>query len=1509
MKKLIVIAAILFLVSIVCTVFPFNRLAEGTPGGVTPTPTPTPSPAQCTPPPSGMVDWWGGDNNALDIIGTNHGTLMGGVTYGEGIVRQAFSFHGTLHDYVKMTSSTAGDFGSSPFTVDFWMNSSNDGNGGVYLVGKSYPDYGQGWDIRLRTSQIVVVGVNGWAENIISDTSVTSGAWHHIALTANGSDVILYIDNVQKGSSGRSAISSTTNPFSMGDTPGFSVPTAFNGLIDEVQIFNRALSADEIADIYNAGSAGLCGPPHEVWVKVSYHDGGANDGHTWGYDAFATIQNGINGVSGSTVHVAAGTYRENIILKDGVELLGAGNATTIINGMKNGSVITANNVGNTTIIDGFTVTNGSAVSGGGGGMWNDDSSPAISNCTFNNNSAGGGGGMYNNNQSTPVISNCTFDNNSATYGGGGMVNSASSPTLTTCTFSNNSATDNGGGMYNDYSTPTVTNCTFANNLATYGGGMYNDYSSPTVTNCPFINNSATASGGGMYNVESSTQPNITNCVFQNNSASSNGGGMYNSLALPTINNSTFRSNSAFSGGGIYNSDSSSPTITNCIFQNNSASAYGGGMYNRDASSPTITNCAFQNNSAINRAGGGIYNIDSSTQPIITNCILWNDSPDEIVNNAATPSVTYCDVQGALYTGTGNINASPMVVNAAGGDLHLAGGSPCIDTGNNAALFMPSTDKDGVTRPLDGDGNGTAIADMGAYEAPVHISEAWIDDDYYDGGTNDGHTWGINAFAKIQDGIDAVSGSTVHVAAGTYYENIVLKDGVELLGAGNDSTTINGMQNGSVITATNVGNTSRVDGFTVTNGSAVNGGGMYNSNASAVITNCTFQGNSAYYAGGGMYNDDSSPAVTNCTFQGNSAGYYGGGMYNYYGASLAVTNCTFQSNSADYGGGMYNDDSSPAVTNCSFQSNSADDRGGGMYNSGSSPTITNCTFQSNSTGASGYGGGMCNNGASPTIKNCTFQSNSADYGGGGMYNTGSSTKPIITDSTFQNNSVVQTDGEGGGMCNYFNSSPAVTNCSFQSNSAGSGSGMYNYQSSPAVTNSTFKSNSANDGGGISNDDHSSPAVTNCSFQSNTANRGGGIYNDHSSLTITNCTFLNNSATQVGGGMSNEYSSSPTITVCAFINNSARNGGWGGGMTNYESCSPTITNCTFLNNSAGSGGGMVNDLSSRPTITNCTFLNNSASSGGGMFNERSASPTITNCILWNGSPDEIHNDTGNGATANVTYCDVQGALYPGTGNINASPMFANAAGGDIHLTIESPCIDVGNNSAPSIPAKDFEGDARISNGRVDIGADEVVSTTPRANSQIKIASSTKSASYGQTVTFTATVSAVSVRKSTLTPTGTITFMDGATIIAPNVPLSGKKATFTTNALMPGSHAITAVYSGDANFNGSTSSALNILVRKAVTSTTIVSSINPSQSGNPVTFTATVRTAALVLGAPTGTVTFKDGRTILGVIALDGSGQATYTTAALYRGTHVINAVYSGDGNFSGSSRTLLQRVNYK
>ncbi len=231
----------------------------------------------CVLPPSGMVSWWGGDNNALDMVGTNNGVLMNGATYAPGKVGEAFSFDG-VDDSVEMPGGI-GDFGSAAFTVDFWMYAASDPASDAYLMGKSHPDGGLGWDIRFNDATIRVVGVNGWSLNIVSDASATLNAWHHIALSSTSLTVDLYIDGVLKGSSARSAISATSNPFRIGYTTNYG-GTVFNGFIDEVEIFNRALFADEIAAIYNAGSAGKCRsctPPPFNMVSWWDGEGDAND--------------------------------------------------------------------------------------------------------------------------------------------------------------------------------------------------------------------------------------------------------------------------------------------------------------------------------------------------------------------------------------------------------------------------------------------------------------------------------------------------------------------------------------------------------------------------------------------------------------------------------------------------------------------------------------------------------------------------------------------------------------------------------------------------------------------------------------------------------------------------------------------------------------------------------------------------------------------------------------------------------------------------------------------------------------------------------------------------------------------------------------------------------------------------------------------------------------------------------------------------------------------------------
>src|SRR5205814_1050874 len=139
------------------------------------------------------------------------------------------------------------------------------------------------------------------------------------------------------------------------------------------------------------------------------------------------------------------------------------------------------------------------------------------------------------------------------------------------------------------------------------------------------------------------------------------------------------------------------------------------------------------------------------------------------------------------------------------------------------------------------------------------------------------------------------------------------------------------------------------------------------------------------------------------------------------------------------------------------------------------------------------------------------------------------------------------------------------------------------------------------------------------------------------------------------------------------------------------------------------------------------------------------------------------------------------------------------------------------------------------------------------------------------------------------------------------SSGQATFTISTLVPGSHPITAVYGGDGNFNGSTSAVLTQTVNKVNTTTALSSSQNPSVFGQFVTFTATVTAVAPGVGAPTGTVSFKDGVTIVGTGTLN-AGQTMFSTSALSVNTHAMTAVYNGSSNFlTSTSIALTQTVN--
>jgi hypothetical protein len=204
-------------------------------------------------------------------------------------------------------------------------------------------------------------------------------------------------------------------------------------------------------------------------------------------------------------------------------------------------------------------------------------------------------------------------------------------------------------------------------------------------------------------------------------------------------------------------------------------------------------------------------------------------------------------------------------------------------------------------------------------------------------------------------------------------------------------------------------------------------------------------------------------------------------------------------------------------------------------------------------------------------------------------------------------------------------------------------------------------------------------------------------------------------------------------------------------------------------------------------------------------------------------------------------------------------------------------------------------------------EVVGDATAVNSTtVTLTSSLNPSTYGQNVTFTATVTS---GQGTGTLTGTVEFFDGTTAITGQIGLSAAGvATYSTANLAVGSHGITAVYSGDLKHFPGTSNLVTQIVNEG-TATTLISSSNPSAVGQNVTFTATVTTPHGGGVVPDGQVVFSDGATILGSVVLGANGKASYSTATLINGLHAITAAYGGDAAkqiLASTSATLDQEV---
>lgn len=314
---------------------------------------------------------------------------------------------------------------------------------------------------------------------------------------------------------------------------------------------------------------------------------------------------------------------------------------------------------------------------------------------------------------------------------------------------------------------------------------------------------------------------------------------------------------------------------------------------------------------------------------------------------------------------------------------------------------------------------------------IVVENAWYVDSSVLVTTGNGTTW-LDAFQTIQEGLDnAGPTDLVLVADGSYSgasnrdldfggKSIYLKMD-DYYGSGVCTIDCGGVARGFYF-ASGETQDAVVDGFTITNGSAAEGAGIYCSNSNPTIVNCAITGNSASVYGGGICTTNGAdPVIANSTISGNSAPA-GAGIYMGIACAGTVTACAVTGNTTlGDGGGIYClDTSSPVITKCTIANNQANSGGGMFCVNSSSTAVYNCIITNNL--ATNSGGGVFTLDCNPSFISCAITNNTASSkDGGGMFIDGTSS-PITTNCTIANNVA----RDGGGVCCFSEANPAFNN---------------------------------------------------------------------------------------------------------------------------------------------------------------------------------------------------------------------------------------------------------------------------------------------------------------------------------------------------------------------------------------------------------------------------------------------------------------------------------------------------
>lgn len=466
----------------------------------------------------------------------------------------------------------------------------------------------------------------------------------------------------------------------------------------------------------------------------------------WAKAAIA-IQPAIDAAaSGDEILVAPGTY----YLSGSEVIIPVGKALALRSTQSRAAIIDAQGSsrgvlveGAGSLIEGFTVRNGSNLSFGGGGL-RLMASCGVRDCLVTSNAAHSGGGIYSEADvqvencliasnrvgnvggglslmSNGVVRNCQVMGNEAKHGAG--INARAEVRIEDCLIARNRADSLGGGGL-IYSGVVVQSCAILSNAASVGGGI-ELYEAGTVADSLIEGNS----GGGVYFYVGTTGL-VRNCVIRGNVRTNGPGGGVNIYRGGVVSNCWIINNQATGaeggGGGVrlFNETSTNlGAVFNSVVAGNHADREGGGIW-CDGPAGTlwpIVNCTIVSNTA-GMDGGGAF---ANKTRFINDIIYFNAAPTNANLNAHDASLS-CIISNCCTTSNyfwPNITNAPAFVDAAAGDFRLATASFCIDAGTTNGA--PRTDIEGNPRPRIGTptvmGAATTNCDMGAFEYGFHFN--------------------------------------------------------------------------------------------------------------------------------------------------------------------------------------------------------------------------------------------------------------------------------------------------------------------------------------------------------------------------------------------------------------------------------------------------------------------------------------------------------------------------------------------------------------------------------------------------------------------------------------------------------------------------------------------------------------------------------------------------------------------------------------------------------------------